>query len=85
MTATKYQEALKAYKDGSRFIMSNVGFSHDVKLAYVSSPLKMVVVLSKTKMDACIAASGSAVQPAPTATIAGSLNLEPTSSSMSPL
>ena len=73
--ATKYQEALKAYTEGSHFVMSNVGFAPDVKLAYVSSPLKIVVDLSKTKMDACFGASGSAVQPAPTATVAGSVNL----------
>ena len=73
--ATKYHEALRAYKDGSRFEMSNVGFAQVVKLEYVSSPLKIVVDLSKTKMDACIGASDSAVQPAPTATVAGSVNL----------
>ena len=55
--------------------MSNVGFAEDAKLAYVSCPLKTVVDLSKTKMDPCIGASDSAVQPAPTATIAGSINL----------
>ena len=54
--------------------MSNVGFAQDVLLAYVSSPLKIVVDLSKTEMDSCIGASGSAAQPAPTATVAGSVN-----------
>ena len=71
----KYLQALDSYKDGARFVMSQVGFAQDVKLAYVSCPLKTVVDLSKTKMDPCIGASGSAVQPAPTATVAGSINL----------
>jgi len=46
-----------------------------VKLAYVSCPLKVVVDLAATKMDACVEAPDSAVQPAPTATIAGSVDL----------
>ncbi len=71
----KYQQALNAYKDGARFVMSNAGFTEDAKLAHVSCPLKTVVDLSKTKMDPCIGASDSAVQPAPTATIASSINL----------
>ena len=71
-----YQQAVKAFKPGARFVMSNVGFAEDAKAAYVSCPLKTVVDLSKTKMDPCAEASGSAVQPAPTATVAGSVNLE---------
>ena len=55
--------------------MSRVGFVDDAKLAYVSCPLKFVVDLTKTKMDACIPSSSSAVQPAPMTTIAGSINL----------
>ena len=55
--------------------MSNVGFVEDAKAAYVTCPLKSVLDLSKTKMDTCIGASGSAVQPAPTATVAGSTDL----------
>ena len=46
--------------------MSKVAFVEDAKAAYISCPLKMVVDLSKTKMDPCIE------PPAPTATIAGS-------------
>ena len=71
----KNQQAINAYEDGARFVMSNVGFTEDAKLAHVSCPLKTVVDLSKTKMDPCIGESNSAVQPAPTATIAGSINL----------
>ena len=73
--AAKYQQALLKYVKGARFVMSNVGFVEDAKAAYVSCPLKSVVDLSKTKMDTCIGASGSAVQPAPTATVAGSSDL----------
>ena len=72
---TKYQQALKTYVKGARFVMSKVGFVEDAKAAYVSCPLKSVVDLSKTKMDACVGASDSAVQPAPTATVAGSTDL----------
>ena len=73
---TAYQKAVKAFNLGARFVMSNVGFAEDAKAAYVSCPLKTVVDLSKTKMDPCAQASGSAVQPAPTATVAGSVNLD---------
>ena len=55
--------------------MSKVDFFEDAKLAYVSCPLKVVVDLSSTKMDACVDVPRSAVQPAPTATIAGSAGL----------
>ena len=72
----KYEQALKNYVHGARFVMSNVGFVDDAKAAYVSCPLKSVVDLSKTKLEACVGASDSAVQPAPTATVAGSTDLE---------
>ena len=72
---TKYQQALQTYVKGARFVMSNVGFVDDAKAAYVSCPLKSVVDLSKTKMEACVGASDSAVQPAPTATVADSTDL----------
>ena len=55
--------------------MSKVRFGEDAKLAYVSSPLKIPVHLSQTKTDLFIGASGSAVQPAPTSTVARSINL----------
>ena len=55
--------------------MSKVCFAEDAKSRYISPPIKHVVDLSKTKLDACIEASDSAVQPAPTATVAGSTNL----------
>ena len=38
-------------------------------------PLKIVVDLSSTRMNACVEAPSSAVQPAPIATIAGSVGL----------
>ena len=44
----KYEQAIKTMKGGTRFIMSNVGFVEDAKLAYVSSSLKIVVDLSST-------------------------------------
>ena len=71
----KYQQALNAYTHGARFVMSKVGFVEDAKAAYVSCPLKLVVDLSNTRMDSCIGAADSAVQPAPTATVAASINL----------
>ena len=71
----QYEQAKKAIQHGTRFIMSKVGFVENAKLAYVSCPLKLVVDLSSTKMDVCLTAPGSAVQPAPTATIAGSAGL----------
>ena len=69
-------------KPGKRFIKSEVGFVEDAKLAYVSWPLRIVVGLSSIKMDACVETPSRAVQPAPTATIAGSTDLQATSSSM---
>ena len=70
----KYEEALNSYKDGGRFVMSKVVFAEGTKPEYVSCPIKHVVDLSQTKMDRCIG-SDSAVQPAPTATVAGSVKL----------
>ena len=52
--------------------MSKVAFFEDANAAYVSSPLKIVVDLSNTKMELCIGAASSAVQPAPEAAIAAS-------------
>jgi hypothetical protein len=71
----KYLSVVKACKQGARFEMSAVAFSEDAKAAFVSCPLKKVVNLEKTKMDICIAPLDLAVQPAPTATIAGSVGL----------
>ena len=71
----KYEEALKAYQNGARFKMSKVAFFEDANAAYVSSPLKTMVDLSNTKMELCIGAASSAVQPAPEATIAASTSL----------
>ena len=70
--ATKYEQALKMFTKGARFVMSKVVFADDAKAAYVSCPLKMVVDLSKSKLDSCVDGSDSAVQPAPTTTVAGS-------------
>ena len=56
-------------------MMSKVGFVEDAKLQYVSCPLKVVVDLSSTQMDRVGEPPDSAVQPAPTATIAGSAGL----------
>ena len=52
--------------------MSRVGFVTDAKTAYVSSPLKDVVDLAKTQMDAVLQGRLSAAQLVPSATIAGS-------------
>ena len=68
----KYEQTKKAMEHGKCFVMSKVGFVDNVKLAYVSCPLKVVVDLSSTTMDACVETPSSVVQPAPTATIAGS-------------
>ena len=71
----KYAQAQKTFKNEMRFVMSKVGFVDDAKAAYVSTPLKIVVDLSRTKMDPFLGASNSAVQPAPTATVASSIDL----------
>ena len=73
--ASKYQTVFNAFKHGGRFVMSRVAFAQDVKEQYVSCPIKHVVDLSKTKLDPIIGESECAVQPSPTATIAGSNNL----------
>ena len=72
---TAYQKAVISSKHGARFIMSNVVFVEDAKVAYISCPLKIVLDMSKTKIDPVAEASDSAVQPAPIATVAGSVNL----------
>ena len=71
----KYEQTKNAIKHGARFMMSKVGFVEDAKLQYVSCPLKVVVDLSSTTMDRLGEPPDSAVQPAPTATIAGSAGL----------
>ena len=72
----KYEQIKKAMEHGRRFVMSKVAFVDDAKLLYVSCPLKIVVDLFSTKMDACVDIPNSVVQPVPEATIAGSANLE---------
>ena len=72
----KYEQVKKAMEHGRRFVMSKVAFVDDAKLAYVSSSLKIVVDLFSTKMDVCVDIPNSVVQPVPTATIAGSADLE---------
>ena len=74
--ALKYEQVKNTMEHGRRFVMSKVAFVEDAKLAYVSCSLKIVVDLFSTKMDPCVETSGSVVQPAPTATIAGSANVE---------
>ena len=71
----KYEQTKRAIGQGKRFVISDVCFVKDAKLAYVSCPLKVVVDLSSTKMDTCVDTPSSVVQPAPTATIAGSAAL----------
>ena len=41
----RYEQALKDYVHGARFVMSNVGFVDDAKAAYDSCPLESVVDL----------------------------------------
>ena len=72
---TKYAQTKTAMENGKRFVMSNVGFVDNAKLEYVSCPLKVVVDLGSTTFDACVERPSSVVQPAPTATIAGSAGL----------
>ena len=72
----KYEKVKKAMEHGRRFVMSKVAFVDDAKLAYVSSSLKIVVDLFSTKMDVCVDIPNSVVQPVPTATIAGSADVE---------
>ena len=55
--------------------MSNVTFVEDQKSAYVSCPMKCVVDLSKTKMEACIGGADGAVQPVPSTTVASAVEL----------
>jgi len=70
--ALKHGNASKVYKYGMRFVMSRGAFVTDAKIAYVSAPLKYVVNLAKTKMDAVLQGQHSAAQPLPTSTVAGS-------------
>ena len=76
MNTAKYMQALDVYKHGTRFVMSKVVFLEDAKAAYVNCSIKHVVDLGKTTMDAGISNTDSAVQPAPTTTVAGSIGLE---------
>ena len=81
----KYERKKKAMMHGVRYIMSNVCFIDEAKLAYVSCPLKVVVDLTVTKMDTVLYPNfhtvphsdfrNSVLQPAPTATIADSAGL----------
>ena len=71
----KYEQVKKAMEHGRRFVMSKVSFVEDAKLAYISCPLKVVVDLFSTKMDACVETVCSVVQPAPTTTVAESAGL----------
>ena len=72
---SKYQTLFTQLKKGGRFVMSKVVFHQDVKEKYISTPIKLVVDLSKTKLEAILGSAESAVQPSPTATVAGSNNL----------
>ena len=72
---SQFDQAVNKFKDGRRFVMGKVGFADDAKPAYVSCPLKLVVDLSKTRMDTVIGAEDTAVQPTPTLTIASSSSL----------
>ena len=74
--AAKYEQIKKTIEPGRRFVMSKVNFVDDAKLAYVSCSLKIVVDLCLTKMDACVETISSVVQPVPTASIAGSADVE---------
>ena len=73
---TKYEQMKKLVLDGKRFVITKVGFVEDAKVKYVSSPLKNVVDLSSTKIDLCVDADCSDVQPSPQASVAGSSTLE---------
>ena len=71
----KYEQAKKNFSEGRRLVISKVCFAEDAKIQYVSPALKFVVDLSATKIDFCAEAISSVVQPAPTATVAGSASL----------
>ena len=60
---------------GKSFVMSQVALLQDVKFAYVRCCLKTVVDLSLSKMDLCVGAASSAVQPTPIASVAGNAEL----------
>ena len=72
---SKYQAVYSQLNKGGRFIMSKVVFQQNVKEKYISTPIKLVVDLSKTKFDAIFGSSSIAVHPSPTATVAGSSDL----------
>ena len=72
----KYEQIKKLVADGKRFVITKVGFVEDAKVKYVSPPLKNVVDLSSTKIDLCVDADCSDVQPTPQASVAGSSSLE---------
>ena len=74
--ADAYESMKKKMKQGARFTMSKVGFDEKQKTRFISCPLKTVVDLSSTKLEAVLNIKGNnAVQPVPTATIAGSSEL----------
>ena len=71
-----YEGLKKKMKQGARFTMSKVGIDEKQKTKFVSCPLKIVVDLSSTKLEAVLNIMGNdVVQPVPTATIAGSSEL----------
>jgi len=68
--AAEYRQALNACRHGASLVMSKVGLIEGAKKEYNSCPIKRVVDLSKTTLDPGSRASDSAVQPAPTTTVA---------------
>ena len=71
----KYDQVRKQIEQNRRLVISRVSFADDAKLQYVSCPLKLVVDLCSTKLDAVVNAPSSVVQPAPKNTVAGCAEL----------
>ena len=66
-----FEKANKTWQANASYRMSKVCFVEDAKTQYISSPIKLVVDLAKTKFEAIKSnTSGRVVQPAPIANVA---------------
>jgi len=72
ITEEKFKAASKKFNtEGGTFVMSKVVFVDNAKQQYNNAPMKVVVDLGATRMEAVVASTQvpSAVQPAPTTTV----------------
>ena len=81
--AQKYGKAVETFVADKSFLMSQISFTPDAKTQYINAPLKFSIDLSSTTMTPTSAGQpaasketqGSAVQPAPSTTVAKCSNL----------